>query len=292
MERTTTAGMDAPLERPGVPMESRTPKVEGAPPADPVRQRVTEPHFKREGLDELTPVVGTAQPPRGLSGVLRGIAYRMPEHQSRHWLMLLAADRVDVMEHRLAGPLRASGLALGVAFGAATVGMTLWRRRTRTVKGDAVRGMVAGAAATWVMGQGTSLIYARQSPEATRREERVRGGKTAHELAAEKGADALGLDIDEHQRERAATALHWGMGVGAGVVYGVLRGRLPFTGALRGLGYGTAFFLLVDEGANTALGLTPPPFTFPWQAHARGFAGHLAYGATADATLDLLEWVT
>lgn len=36
--------------------------------------------------------------------------------------------------------------------------------------------------------------------------------------------------------------------------------------------------LVVDEGANTALGLTAPPHEWPWQAHARGLAAHLVYG--------------
>jgi hypothetical protein len=59
--------------------------------------------FKRRGLDELTPVFGTAQPPHGLSGVLRRIAYHVPEHRARHWALLLMADRIDVLESRWAG---------------------------------------------------------------------------------------------------------------------------------------------------------------------------------------------
>jgi hypothetical protein len=47
----------------------------------------------------LTPVFGTAQPPRGPSGVLRRAAYRIPEHRALHWLLLVVADRVDVAQH-------------------------------------------------------------------------------------------------------------------------------------------------------------------------------------------------
>jgi hypothetical protein len=46
----------------------------------------------------LTPVFGTAQPPRGLSGMIRSGAFRYSENDLRHWLMLLFADRVDVVE--------------------------------------------------------------------------------------------------------------------------------------------------------------------------------------------------
>lgn len=36
---------------------------------------------------------------------------------------------------------------------------------------------------------------------------------------------------------------------------------------------------IVDQGMNTALGLTAPPRAWPWQAHARGMAAHAVYGA-------------
>lgn len=36
--------------------------------------------------------------------------------------------------------------------------------------------------------------------------------------------------------------------------------------------------LFVDQGMNTALGLTAPPRAWPWQAHARGVVAHAVYG--------------
>ena len=46
----------------------------------------------------LTPVYGTVQPPRGVSGRIRHGAFHYSENDIRHWLMLLFADRVDVVE--------------------------------------------------------------------------------------------------------------------------------------------------------------------------------------------------
>ena len=47
----------------------------------------------------LPPVFGTSCPPRGLSGAMRKLAYRRwSEARAAHWLLLLAADRVDAME--------------------------------------------------------------------------------------------------------------------------------------------------------------------------------------------------
>jgi hypothetical protein len=46
------------------------------------------------------PVFGTDVPPKGLSGWVRRLAYAYPDHLARHWLMLMAADRVDSLEYR------------------------------------------------------------------------------------------------------------------------------------------------------------------------------------------------
>jgi hypothetical protein len=101
-EQPGAHGIDEPREnRPGVPMETEPSPDPGAHWDSPARQQSEETHFRRVGLDRLTPVYGTAQPPRGLSGLMRRAAYAVPEHQARHWALLLAADRVDVLEDRL-----------------------------------------------------------------------------------------------------------------------------------------------------------------------------------------------
>lgn len=106
--------VDRPEDRPGVPMETPPEPDRGAHWKTPAMQEGASEHLRRAGLDRPTPVVGTAQPPHGLSGVLRTQAYRIPEHFSRHWALLLLADRVDVLEHRmgpaLARPLEEMGL--------------------------------------------------------------------------------------------------------------------------------------------------------------------------------------
>lgn len=46
----------------------------------------------------LTAVFGTTCPPRGLSGWIRRMAFKSSENMYRHWLPLLLADRIDVIE--------------------------------------------------------------------------------------------------------------------------------------------------------------------------------------------------
>jgi hypothetical protein len=70
------------------------------------------PIFKRVGLEQLTPVFGTAQPPHGLSGLLRKFAYSLPEHAPTHWAVMLLADRVDVVESKVTLPRALAGFGL------------------------------------------------------------------------------------------------------------------------------------------------------------------------------------
>lgn len=97
--------------RPGVPMEAEADR-EASP--EPERQATGDQHLIRAALDEPTPVVGTAQPPHGLSGAIRRLAYSIPETRARHWMLLMVGDRVDVLEHRIgdavAEPLERLGL--------------------------------------------------------------------------------------------------------------------------------------------------------------------------------------
>jgi hypothetical protein len=118
-------GIDAdPERRPGIPMETTPSPVGHAHWTTPERQEARVRVLKRADLEELTPVFSNANPPRALSGVVRRIAYRIPEHRMSHWLLLLLGDRIDVLEHRIPR-------ALAVALPLAAVGLawSAWSRR-------------------------------------------------------------------------------------------------------------------------------------------------------------------
>jgi hypothetical protein len=127
MAKTTEPVDRNPSSRPGVPMIGRA--GTHAPRALPPLEQQQSDRRVLVGVDvgRLTPVFGTAQPPRGLSGLIRRAGYRIPEHKAGRWLLLLLGDRVDVWESRLA---RRRWTALGVA--AIAAGLLAWRRR-RTV---------------------------------------------------------------------------------------------------------------------------------------------------------------
>lgn len=154
---------------------------------------------------------------------------------------------------------------------------------------DVALGAAAGLAGTWVMGRVTSFLYAREDERARKREDEARGGKTAFGVAAEKLAGAAGRELDDDERKKLGSAIHWALGGSAGAAYGALRHRVAAADAGHGLAFGGAFWALADEAGTVALGLTPGPASFPWQTHARGLAGHLAYGLVTDAVLSAAD---
>jgi hypothetical protein len=49
----------------------------------------------------ITRVFGTSTPPSGLSGAIRHFAYKYSEATATHWMTLILADRIDVIQGKL-----------------------------------------------------------------------------------------------------------------------------------------------------------------------------------------------
>jgi len=91
-----------PADRPSVPREQFDPSFSGAHWEYPEEQPEKWPRERSVEHTQLPPVFGTAQPPKGLSGVIRKSAYaKYSEGQAAHWLLLMAGDRVDTLESGL-----------------------------------------------------------------------------------------------------------------------------------------------------------------------------------------------
>ncbi len=92
-----------PRDRPSVPREVFDPAASGAHWEIPERQPEKWPRERSIEHAHLTPVFGTSTPLKGLSGVIRRYSYaRYSEGRAAHWLLLIAADRVDAIESHLA----------------------------------------------------------------------------------------------------------------------------------------------------------------------------------------------
>ncbi|HEX5056030.1 MAG TPA: hypothetical protein VFX02_05985 [Gammaproteobacteria bacterium] len=87
--------------RPGVPMD-KAPDLGAEVLYPPIEQQVPRNKVhKSTEHGRLTPVFGNACPPRGLSGLVRDFAYGISEGRMSHWLLLMLADRVDMVEELL-----------------------------------------------------------------------------------------------------------------------------------------------------------------------------------------------
>jgi len=125
-------GSDLPREnRPAVPMERTPPRLDVPWDDPPPRQpRIVE-VLKSIERPEYSRTFGTRLPPKGLSGMIRRRAFRHSENNLRHWLMLMAADRVNIVEG-LVEEVRESPAKRRVAIGvgvAAVAACILLRRR-------------------------------------------------------------------------------------------------------------------------------------------------------------------
>lgn len=114
-------------------------------------------------------------------------------------------------------------------------------------------------------------------------------GKTAYGVAAEKIADIAGITLSDDERKNAGARIHWALGIAAGAAYGAIKRDEANITPLRGLGFGTMFWAIMDETITPVLGLTPGPKAFPFETHARGLAGRLVFGASVDAALSLIN---
>src|SRR3954467_2277933 len=109
-----------PKDRPSVPRLQYKDDLTGAHWEFPDRQPEKQPRERSIEHAFVTPVFGTAQPLKGLSGAIRRFSYaRFSEGRAAHWLLLVVADRVNAWEGHLASfgtlrpdnPITESGVA-------------------------------------------------------------------------------------------------------------------------------------------------------------------------------------
>ncbi len=93
-------GVDAdPKNDPTYPMKNRNNGEQAGyswerPPQQPINVEVLHSNER----PNVTAVFGTSTPPAGLSGMIRRIAFKYSESSYGHWLPLMLADRVSVVE--------------------------------------------------------------------------------------------------------------------------------------------------------------------------------------------------
>ena len=133
--------------------------------------------------------------------------------------------------------------------------------------------------------------------DSQRKEDEARAseqGEEGQDDATVRAASAISEGLFEHkltkaEKKIAGPAVHYAVGATSGIVYGVASEFLPEVSIGFGLPYGTAFWLVVDEGAVPLLRLSKPPTAYPASTHIYSLASHLVFGATAEGVRRLLR---
>jgi hypothetical protein len=167
-------------------------------------------------------------------------------------------------------------------------------------------GLLAGAAASWVMNQ-FQQVRAINPPQRPENRGGAAGGAEAqsHAQEGEEGEDkglhqsdnldenatvktaerisqqVLHRNLTESEKQIAAPAVH----------YAGMAELLPITSAGLGLPFGFALWVLGDEIAVPALGLGKQPTEYSPEVHADALAAHFMYGATTDVLRRVLRHV-
>lgn len=147
-------GVDAdPVNNPTYPYRDRSKDDHSGTWQRPARQQTDVEILQSIEHRQRPAVVGTSTPPTGLSGAMRRLAFRKSESNLLHWMLLLGADRINMVEgvandlrqarvpniaremgvraawqHNRSGLVLKAALAVGVA---ALIGTALARRRAR-----------------------------------------------------------------------------------------------------------------------------------------------------------------
>lgn len=160
--------------------------------------------------------------------------------------------------------------------------MKLFRRSTkkRVWTGIAL-GITGGLAGSWLMNRSQSVMEKMaKSPEPKPAESQ---GEPATVLTAEKISESmLGSPLPPEKKKIAEPLVHYAFGALVGGLYGGLAAATPTI--TRGLGtlYGAAVWLLADEVAVPAFGLSKSPSAFSLATHLKALGAHLVYGLTTE----------
>ena len=149
-------------------------------------------------------------------------------------------------------------------------------------RSDIARGVMAGVAgglvASFVMNQFQGLL-AKVKPD---KEEAAKPDAADDPATVKVAEPLLGRELRTDEKEPAGNAVHYAFGAAVGGLYGALAETAPASRTGLGAVFGSALWLVVDEIAVPAFGLSEPAGTYPASVHASAWASHLVYGITTD----------
>jgi putative membrane protein len=173
----------------------------------------------------------------------------------------------------------------------------MWRRRKPNYAKGALAGLAGGLIASYAMNQFQAAVSkvkesqksgARETPSGSYQEQpENQQHETEEEASTVKVAVAvshavLDRDLGPEEKEKAGNAVHYAFGGLVGSVYGMVSEAVPLARSGLGTTFGTVLWLLSDEVAVPALGLSRLPNEYGMEIHTEALASHLVYGITTE----------
>lgn len=157
----------------------------------------------------------------------------------------------------------------------------LWSKVSEGMKGPQADSS-AGKGGETSQGQGEG----RRNSEEGEQGGRGDGGEE-QEPATVKAAEAIsegvfGHELTKREKPLAGEAVHYAMGGASGAIYGTLAELVPPVTTGAGVPFGAAVWLVADEAAVPALGLSKSPTEYPLSVHVYALASHLVFGLATD----------
>jgi len=162
-------------------------------------------------------------------------------------------------------------------------------------------GVVGALVASWTMNQFQELwirlsesdqkAHAKKSSQqgsgSEGKQKKQESDEGEGEDATVKAASEISEGVFDHkltksEKKVAGPAVHYAIGATSGAIYGVMAELLPPVTMGAGLPFGTAVWLIADEAALPALGLSKSPAEVPLSTHAYALASHFVYGLTTE----------
>lgn len=143
----------------------------------------------------------------------------------------------------------------------------------------AVAGLVAGILASFVMDRFQALVS------------QAADSDQDAEPATAKVADSVtraitGAPVAKPLQPLAGQIVHYALGTGLGIAYGIAAEFRPWVAAGNGTAFGLGTAALLDEVAVPAVGLGPAPWKTEASTHLYTLASHLVFGMVAELTRD------
>lgn len=150
--------------------------------------------------------------------------------------------------------------------------------RTGKLLRGALAGLVAGATASLAMDLFQVVLKAMSSPASDDEKQ---------EPATQKAADSVakattGRKLPSSDKPLAGQVMHYALGIGLGVAYGIAAEFYPAVTAGFGTAFGVGTATLLDEAVVPLVGLGQAPWKAGPASNLYSYASHLVFGSTTE----------